>query len=321
MEIYREIRSSTEDTAIALGCFDGIHRGHRQVLELALQKKQYRPAVFTFFGEDEARMKHTTILMSDQQKIDLLQKMGFRSLFSLHFDDIREMEPEQFVNDLLIDTFRAKFIACGFNFHFGKKGRGDAEYLKKLCAARGVECAVLPAVMESGEPISSTRIRRYLSDGEVVKASCLQGHPFAIEFEVVKGNRIGRTLGTPTINQPFPENFTLPKFGVYASVVTVDEKKYAGVTNVGRKPTVGSEIPLAETWIDGYSGDLYGQTPKVELLQFLRPERKFASLDELKMQIHADGEQARKITARWMDSDREETAIFCGKSLENEKNP
>lgn len=297
MKIYQNISTVSEDIAIALGCFDGIHRGHRQVLELALQQKQYCPAVFTFLGEDETRMKHTTILMTDQQKIALLRRMGFQYFFSPHFDEIRHMEPEQFVNDLLIDTFRAKFISCGFNFHFGKNGRGDAETLKKMCAARGVGCAVVPAVMEGDAPISSTRIRRYISEGAIERANLLQGHPFAIEFEVVKGKQIGRKLGTPTINQVLPPDFTLPKFGVYASMVTVKEKKYPGVTNVGIKPTVGSEVPLAETWISGFSGDLYAQTPKVELLQFLRPEKKFASLEELKRQILADGERAREIVS------------------------
>ena len=153
----------------------------------------------------------------------------------------------------------------------------------------------MPAVVVGGEPVSSTRIRALIAAGEVKKAAELLGRPFGFDFTVVRGRQLGRQLGAPTVNQPFPQEFILPKFGVYASHVYVDGKQYYGVTNVGVKPTVGSDCALAETWIPDFSGDLYDQKIQVDLLEFVRPEKKFHDLSELRAEIFRNKESAKNI--------------------------
>ena len=165
-----------------------------------------------------------------------------------------------------------------------------------------MELSVTPPVSVAGETVSSTRIRACLEQGDVQQAGQLLGRPFGYDFEVTHGRQLGRTWGTPTINQPFPAGYVLPRFGVYASLVEVEGQKYYGVTNIGVKPTVGSDCALSETWIPEFSGDLYGKKVPVELLDFIRPERKFDSLDQLKNEILENGVLARKIAEReWKD--------------------
>ena len=168
--------------------------------------------------------------------------------------------------------------------------------LRELCQKHGVGLTVLPPVSEDGEKISSSRIRRAVEGGDIPTANRLLGRPFGFQLEVIHGNHIGTGLGTPTINQALPENFVRPRFGVYAAWCLVEGSPYFGVCNIGVKPTVGSDRVLAETWMPEFSGDLYGERVRVELVEFLRPERKFDSLEELKAAIQANGEQARALT-------------------------
>ena len=149
--------------------------------------------------------------------------------------------------------------------------------------------------------MSSTRIRTYLIEGKVQQARRLLGRPFGYDFAVQHGRQLGRTWGTPTINQPFPPGYILPKFGVYASLVEIDGKKYYGVTNIGIKPSVGSDCVLSETWIPEYTGNLYGKKIPVFLLGFIRPERKFDNLEDLKDEILQNGILAKKIAEKSPD--------------------
>ena len=177
----------------------------------------------------------------------------------------------------------------------GWNGDTTKTLLRRLCQQAGAELYVAPPVREGEQKVSSTRIRAAVEAGDIPLANRLLGRPFGFEFEVVHGNRIGRTIGTPTINQHFPEHFILPRFGVYASCVHIGGRTYCGVTNVGVKPTVGSDRALSETWIPDFSGDLYGKTLRLELLAFIRDEKKFANLDALKAEIRRNEKQARKI--------------------------
>jgi riboflavin kinase/FMN adenylyltransferase len=181
----------------------------------------------------------------------------------------------------------AMLVGCG--------GSGGSAELRALCEPLGIRVTVVPPLMEQDRPISSTRIRQLVADGAMEQAAQLLGRPYAIDFAVVHGRALGRTLGLPTINQPFPENFVLPRFGVYASAVQLDGRLYHAVTNVGVKPTVGASGPLAETYIVGYSGDLYDQHVTVQLRAFLRPEEKFPSIEALKQQIERDCTAAQQI--------------------------
>ena len=303
MKCYQDLQTPEGELAAALGSFDGLHLGHRQVIGNTLSAPGLRPAVITFQQNPSVSLqkKPVPLLTTNEQKLALLEEMGVEVVYLLSFDRIRDMEPEDFV-EALYRVCRVRALSCGFNFRFGKNGRGDAGLLKELCREKGIELSVTPPVSVAGETVSSTRIRACLEQGDVQQAGQLLGRPFGYDFEVTHGRQLGRTWGTPTINQPFPQGYVLPRFGVYASLVEVEGQKYYGVTNIGVKPTVGSDCALSETWIPEFSGDLYGKKVPVELLDFIRPERKFDSLDQLKNEILENGVLARKIAEReWKD--------------------
>lgn len=303
MKCYQDLQTPEGELAAALGSFDGLHLGHRQVIGNTLSAPGLRPAVITFQQNPSVSLqkKPVPLLTTNEQKLALLEEMGVEVVYLLPFEQIRDMEPEDFV-EALYRVCRVRALSCGFNFRFGKNGRGDAGLLKELCREKGIELSVTPPVSVAGETVSSTRIRACLEQGDVQQAGQLLGRPFGYDFEVTHGRQLGRTWGTPTINQPFPQGYVLPRFGVYASLVEVEGQKYYGVTNIGVKPTVGSDCALSETWIPEFSGDLYGKKVPVELLDFIRPERKFDSLDQLKNEILENGVLARKIAQReWKD--------------------
>lgn len=303
MKCYQDLQTPERELAAALGSFDGLHLGHRQVIGNTLSAPGLRPAVITFQQNPSVSLqkKPVPLLTTNEQKLALLEEMGVEVVYLLSFEQIRDMEPEDFV-EALYRICRVRALSCGFNFRFGKNGRGDAGLLKELCREKGISLSVTPPVSVAGETVSSTRIRACLEQGDVQQAGQLLGRPFGYDFEVTHGRQLGRTWGTPTINQPFPQGYVLPRFGVYASLVEVEGQKYYGVTNIGVKPTVGSDCALSETWIPEFSGDLYGKKVPVELLDFIRPERKFDSLDQLKNEILENGVLARKIAEReWKD--------------------
>lgn len=297
MEVIETLRPAQSPSAIALGCFDGLHLGHQKVISGALHAAGLTSAVFTFDENPLRALGETSppMLMTNEGKAEFLKKMGVARLYRIPFSSIMETEPEAFVEQILFSQCRAQKICCGYNFRFGRGGRGDEVLLRKLCAARGVSVEIVPPVSDASGPISSSRIRAALLAGEAEAAAAMLGRPFGYRFEVVHGRHLGTELGTPTINQRFPEGFIQPKFGVYASLCEVGGKFYYGVTNIGVKPTVGSAETLSETWIPEYSGDLYGKHIPVMLLAFLRPERKFENLQALRAEIQKNRVQAEKV--------------------------
>ena len=282
--------------ALALGTFDGVHLGHQAVIQAALQPGEgpsLAPAVFTFQRSPSGER----LVMLGEDKARLLEEMGVTKMYSMDFGGLKSMEAERFVQELLFGRLNARRLCCGADFRFGRGAAGDAALLGELCARAGAELVVLPPVEADGEKISSTRIRRAVGEGDMELARRLLGRPFRFTLEVIHGNHIGGPmLGTPTINQALPEELVCPRFGVYAAWCRVGEADYYGVCNVGVKPTVGSDRVLAETWMPDFAGDVYGQRVRVELLKFLRPEKKFSSLDQLRAAIRENGEQARALT-------------------------
>lgn len=299
MTIHHELEPSRTPSAVALGSFDGIHIGHQKVIAGATACKAdgLTPTVFTFEESPLAELngKPSAELMTKEQKIKLLETLGIKQIYMLPFSTVMNLTAQEFVSEILVKVCHAKKVCCGFNFHFGHGGKADSSTLQKLCADFGVEVQVVPAVLVADEPVSSTRIRALIAAGEVSEAAQLLGRPFGFDFTVVRGRQLGRQLGAPTINQPFPKEYILPKFGVYASHVYVDGKQYYGVTNVGVKPTVGSDCALAETWIPDFSGDLYDQNIQVDLLEFVRPEKKFDDISQLRDEIFRNKESAKNI--------------------------
>ena len=277
------------ESSLAIGCFDGLHRAHRAVLDLAVRDcaPGLIPSVFTFSMGDGG-FKGAPQLETDRQRLAELARLGVKQVFLAQPEQVRDLTPEEFVERILVGVCRARRVCCGFHFQFGKNRAGSAEDLRRLCAARGIETAVLPEMTEGGSAISSTRIRALVQDGQMEQAGALLGRPFGFLLPVASGRQLGRTIGVPTMNQPLPPGLVRPRFGAYASQVVLDGAVYYGLTNVGKKPTVGSDQVVSETWIPRFQGDLYGREVEVSLLHFLRPEQKFPGLSALREQIGRD---------------------------------
>ena len=239
---------SGKGASVALGLFDGLHIGHRQVLEAALHSGELAPCVFTYTISSQIpqNKKNYSTLMPDEQKCALLEQMGFEMVVMPEFDSFKDVEPREFVERMLIEGMGARELSCGYDFTFGKKGAGDTRLLSQVAAEHGVGLNIIQPVLLDGKPVSSTRIRQAILDGRMDDASRMLGRRFCIRLKVEHGNQIGRMLDFPTINQVFPRFHIVPRYGVYSTIVNIDGKLYGGVTNVGVKPTVGSDGPLAD---------------------------------------------------------------------------
>ncbi len=286
-------RNSEVAAAVALGIFDGIHKGHCAVLEKTAEKKSSGlvPAVFTF-NTQSIRTKHNepySFIMPDSEKIQMLEESGMEYICSPDFETIKDMPAEDFVRLILINKMNAKAVVCGPEFRFGKDASCGCSELRKFGEKYGFEvCITKPFIIDNRE-VSSSYIKELIKNGEVEKAESFLGRSPSVYGEVIHGNEIGRTIDFPTINQAFYENQVIPKFGVYASQTLVSGKSYRSVTNIGVKPTVENNgKPVCETHLLNFSGDLYGKTVRVTLLEYIRGECRFGSLDELKEQIGKD---------------------------------
>jgi riboflavin kinase/FMN adenylyltransferase len=279
-----------------LGFFDGVHIGHAAVIGAAVSQG-LQTAVVTFLHHPAESLMNRFMpeITCHEIKGKVLASLGVDITVYIDFEDVRDMSPEQFI-DMLFSWFDVKYISCGFNYHFGKDALADVAELSRLCGKHGIVSGCLEPVCINGMPVSSTRIRALVSKGDVKSAAALLGRPFAFYGEVIHGRHLGRTIGTPTINQHLSQKQLLPRFGVYASVAHIEGKLWPAVTNVGVKPTISQNEEVgAETYIPGFEGDLYGRKLQVDLIDFLRPEQKFADLDELKIQLRYDTQKALEI--------------------------
>lgn len=279
-------------SAVALGLFDGVHRGHQMIIGEAVKAARENgidSAVFCFKTDTVTSKGHDgriEMLMTDKEKSKLIGSLGVDCLFSPDFNDMKSLSPEVFVRDVLKGFLNCRYAVCGTDFTFGRGAVGKADDLAALGEKYGIEVRVMDQLLYNGGVISSTEIRRLIRNGEISKANEMLGYRYGYNTEVEHGFERGRTWNFPTINQKIPKGLVLPKFGVYCSKVLIDEKWYSSVTNIGVKPTVNVEIsPLAETYIIGYEGDLYGRELELRLYEFVRPEKKFGSFDELKAEI------------------------------------
>lgn len=308
MKIYKTSEALTSPTAVALGFFDGIHKGHQAVIGAAAeyaQQNRITPMVFTFSENPKAILcgEKPEALFTDEDRLLKLADNNIEALYLEEFNNIRSMDAKSFVRDFLKNTLKAEFVSCGFNYRFGAGGSGTAEKLVEWCAEYGIGIKRCEPVLYDNQPISSTRIRTALASGKITDANNMLGHRYGFARPVIHGNEIGRTLGTPTLNQAFPEKMCVPALGVYAATVSFDGKSYCGVTNIGFKPTVGSDRLLAETWMPDYHGsDLYDKIIDIRLIKFIRPERKFDSLEELRREIYQNAEIAKKIISPYLNT-------------------
>lgn len=291
--LHKKTPELSHGTVIALGMFDGVHRGHASVLRRACELARaggYASAVWTFryppFGAPQ--------ITGNEERIELFCDLGLDYVVFQDFKAVRSLSPAAFVDDILCRQLHCATAVCGFNFSFGAGGNGTPALLGELMRAHGGEAFTLPAVESGGKAVSSTRIRHLLKMGDVSGASALLGRSYSLRGVVIHGNRVGRTIGVPTINMSFPSGRVIPAFGVYITGVRINDEEMRGVSNVGVKPTVGAlAVPICETHILDCGGDFYGETAEVRFLEFRRSERKFLNINELRAAIECDIAAAR----------------------------
>lgn len=287
-------------SAVTLGKFDGIHRGHqklvRRVVEAGSQGMQSVVFTFDMFPVTVVTGRiQKTIVTNEERKMNL-EGMGVDCLIEYLFTpEISHMAPERFIKEVLVDRLNARLVVVGPDFHFGYRRAGDCELLLRYASEYGYRVEIESKLRDDKREISSTYIREQLAQGHIEKANELLGYPYFIHGKVLHGKSLGRTLGLPTINLAPPESKLLPPNGVYVSETTIEGRLYQGITNIGRKPTVGEDNPVGvETHLFDCSADLYGKTADVRLYHFCRPERKMGSVEELRQTIENDVQIGKK---------------------------
>lgn len=288
----------------AIGNFDGVHRGHQQLLaETAVFARSLdHPAGAVVFDPHPRRYFRPGdppfLLTTPKQRERLLRDNGAGQVMTLTFDaSLAALTPEQFVRDVLKQKLGLAGVVTGTDFRFGKGRSGDAAGLKRLCKEAGLAALLVsPKPEADGEKIGSSAIRAALQAGDARAAASMLGRPWGVEGAVLPGQKLGRTLGFPTANMILGDLIE-PRRGVYAVRASADGREHKGVANFGRRPTVGADAPLLETHLFDYAGDLYGKTMEVRFIDFIRDEKKFDGLDALKAQIAADSDKARKLLA------------------------
>lgn len=272
-------------TAVTLGKFDGLHRGHQKLIReiLRLQEQGCYGIVFTIAPENQP------VLLTEEEKCAMLEGLGVDCMIRCPFvPEILSMEPEQFVSQILAKQLKAKYIVVGTDFRFGHDRKGDVLLLKQLQEKYDFRLIVMEKECHEGSEISSTRIRDALAHADMELAGELLGFAYPVEGIVRHGKQLGRKIGMPTINQIPDWRKLLPPYGVYFSTVRSDGRCWQGVTNIGCKPTVDGSFLGVETYLYGVNEDLYGRHVQVSICSFRRPEQRFASVDELKMQMEQD---------------------------------
>lgn len=287
---------------MAIGQFDGLHMGHASVIRNAIafgQKHEYPVAVMTFYPHPKEVMKkgdYEGYLTPLVEKQEVLESMGVDILYIVEFNpEFSQVSPSDFVQQLLL-PLQVKQAVVGFDFRFGYRGEGNEALLREL-GGQEMQVETVPPYELNGEKVSSSGIRRALQDGDFARARSWLGRPYRVRGIVADGEKRGRTIGFPTANLQLEDKFVMPTKGVYAVKAHVRDAVYSGVMNVGVKPTFhdGVTRPSFEVHLFDFAEDIYGEQVKVDLYYYIRPERKFASVDELVAQIGHDADTARQL--------------------------
>lgn len=290
-----------DSTYITLGSFDGLHMGHQQLIRSTVYKareKNIKSMVYTFSNHPLSVLapeKEPKQLMVNEKKIDILEKLEVDIVNFAHFNhEYLKIQPVKFI-ELLVKKYNMKGIVVGYNNRFGYKNQGDVELLKSYSHEYGYEVIVIDPVKEQDTIVSSTKIRSFVTDGEVEKASVLLGRPYSLEGKVVTGKRLGNTIGFPTANIEINLKRLLPKGGVYYTNVIFENKIYKGITNIGYNPTVQGDSLSVETYILDFSQSIYEQYIEVYFVKRIRDEVKFESIDMLVKQLEQDKSYAEQL--------------------------
>ena len=302
MEIIRSIEDITnmDKTAVALGNFDGVHLGHQKLISEAVDRAEHdgvKSAVFTFSNHPSGLIpgvKAVKSILTDERKAGLIEELGVDYLFDVPFtEELRDMEAEDFVRELLVGRMNVQEAFCGYNYQFGAHAFGTSEILEMFGEKYGFNVYEMPPFEIDGQIVSSSLIRLLIEEGLVSRIKTFMGRHYEIEGEVVVGNRLGKKLGFPTSNLELNEQMAAPPNGVYTTYCIYNGVRYPSITNVGNKPTVGDFDKNVETHIFDFDKELYGKNITVELLKKMRDEQKFDSLDDLSAQIVKDCNEAR----------------------------
>lgn len=285
---------NNEKYAVCLGIFDGIHLGHRALIEKTVsiaKEKNIKSSMLTFYKKAAGSK-----IQSLETQINIVRELGIDTFFILDFnEELKNKSPEEFIDEYLVSYIKAKEVICGFNYRFGKDRKGSSDTLKAF-ENKGYNLTVVPEVKIGEETVSSTLIKKYLSEGNVKKANLFLSGCYMVEGCVREGKKIGRTINFPTVNICAPYECCNLKAGVYAVDIEIDGNKYHGISNIGKAPTVrNSDEIVIETYIIDFSSDVYNKNVKVYFKDFIREEKKFQSLEELKETISLNLETAKKI--------------------------
>lgn len=292
------VPESLKGAVAAIGNFDGVHRGHRHLLEIALRSGRpaaavtFEPHPRLFFQPDKPLFR----LTPEPVKLEIFARLGLAGAFVLRFDQrLASLGPEEFV-DLLARELQLSGVVIGHDFHFGRGREGTPDRMADLCRQWGLDCFVAPAVVEGTEPVSSSAIRTALEAGDIAKANRLLGYRWFVRAEVRHGDKRGRELGYPTANMRLPDDCRL-HHGIYAVRASVEGQPVDGVASFGRRPTFDNGAPLLETHLFDFTGDLYGQTFDVEFIAWIRGEERFDGIEALIAQMDRDSEEAKRMLA------------------------
>ena len=282
-----------EKIIYALGYFDGVHSGHRALLDACRKlsgQTESQWGVVTFLGHPDTLLHGKTpgLINTPEDRKKLLRQFHTDHILELPFDEKLMTTPWEDFLATLVSHHNAAGFVCGSDFRFGRNGEGNAQLLEHFCRERNlVSCTVEQQYLD-GLRISSTHIRNLLQQGNIEEANRFLGHSHFLSGTVVTGKQLGRTIGVPTANIAYPSQLVKLPYGVYACQVEVDDQMYRAVTNIGTRPTVDGEGVTVESWLLDFSGDLYGKTLQISFQKYLRPEQKFPNLSELQKQIQKD---------------------------------
>lgn len=288
-----QVSEIKENTVVALGTFDGCHRGHASVLQNAFYKAKELGLKSVAYTLDTSSAKNQALIMTLEEKIKAIKKFGIDYIALEELENVQNLSGEEFVNTVLKDSLKTVFATCGFNYHFGRGAKCGVADLERFLKNSGGSVQISEKIVLDNTPVSSTLIRGFIENGEVERLLSVSA-PYSIYAEVERGKGLGSRHGFATINQHMPAGKVIPKQGVYITECEIGEDVYPAITNVGVRPTTDGENARmnVETHIIGYTGDLYYSWLRVNFYKYLRDERKFDSIEELKRQIDKDKDKA-----------------------------
>lgn len=296
MEIIR-IDNANEtrfETSLALGNFDGVHIGHQKLIKSMIEtakKSKLHPSMMIFENHTKSFVfkNGPRLINSNLQKNRFLEKLGVKTLYTMKFnDEIMKLSPQEFVRSILYEKLNCRAITVGPDYKFGYKAQGDVDLLISLSRELGIATEIIQPVYHNEILVSSTRVRNHLTDGEIVEANRLLGRPFSVVGEVIHGKGLGKKLGVPTANIRPMDKYVIPKKGIYMTYTVLEGKTYPSATNIGVNPTFDEVDLKIENHIIGFDDEIYGKEIEIFFLEYIRPEKKFDSVDDLKMRMHED---------------------------------